>query len=460
MDIKKLSIDIAIAILSQGANALVSALLTLLLPKLLGVEGFGYWQLFIFYASYVGLFHLGLNDGVYLVEGGRGRNEIDKRSINSQFFFGAVIELFFSLALIVFAVFVPLEYDRKIVILATGILVPVCNTATFIGYVHQAMNETKLYSYSVLGESLVLLLGLILLMADGCTDYMTYIELYLIAKILRLLFCAVFFVDFFKSGFLPLKETVRLSIADIRVGVSLMVANIAGSLVVGIARFAIDGNWDIATFSVASLALSITTFFMMFISQASMVLFPSLRQSCDINLGIAFRKMRDGLNLVLPLLLLAFYPAKYFLEIWLPDYQSAIGLFLFVFPLCIFEGKMDILGTTFLKVFRMEKSLLRINLASMLATFALVLVSIFIFHSVESILLSTVIVLCGRELYTEFIISRKLQERFSSCSFLVVLLSLLFVGVASIASDAISALLYVCAYILYSRFSTKGKCLS
>lgn len=354
MDIKKLSIDIAIAILSQGANALVSALLTLLLPKLLGVEGFGYWQLFIFYASYVGLFHLGLNDGVYLVEGGRGRNEIDKRSINSQFFFGAVIELFFSLALIVFAVFVPLEYDRKIVILATGILVPVCNTATFIGYVHQAMNETKLYSYSVLGESLVLLLGLILLMADGCTDYMTYIELYLIAKILRLLFCAVFLLTF-QVRFFAVKETVRLSIADIRVGVSLMVANIAGSLVVGIARFAIDGNWDIATFSVASLALSITTFFMMFISQASMVLFPSLRQSCDINLGIAFRKMRDGLNLVLPLLLLAFYPAKYFLEIWLPDYQSAIGLFLFVFPLCIFEGKMDIWVLLFLRYLGWKK---------------------------------------------------------------------------------------------------------
>ena len=50
---------------------LISGVLTLVVPKLLGPEEYGYWQLYVFYMSYVGLFHLGWCDGVYLRYGGR-----------------------------------------------------------------------------------------------------------------------------------------------------------------------------------------------------------------------------------------------------------------------------------------------------------------------------------------------------------------------------------------------------
>ena len=52
-----------------GAQVLVliiSVLRALILPKFLPVEGFGYWEVYWFYTSYVGIFCLGYNDGIYL----------------------------------------------------------------------------------------------------------------------------------------------------------------------------------------------------------------------------------------------------------------------------------------------------------------------------------------------------------------------------------------------------------
>ena len=48
------------------------------MSKLIGVEKYGYWQLYLFYTSYVGFFQLGWNDGIYLRYGGEDYNNLDK----------------------------------------------------------------------------------------------------------------------------------------------------------------------------------------------------------------------------------------------------------------------------------------------------------------------------------------------------------------------------------------------
>ena len=62
-------LNIIYAIGAQALSMLLSILMALFLPKVLGIREYSYWQLFIFYISYAGFFHLGLNDGVYLKQG-------------------------------------------------------------------------------------------------------------------------------------------------------------------------------------------------------------------------------------------------------------------------------------------------------------------------------------------------------------------------------------------------------
>ena len=70
LNFKLLLKNTIVAFSAQGISLFVSAIMSLVVPKILGLASYGYWQLFVFYASYSGFFHFGLNDGIYLIEGG------------------------------------------------------------------------------------------------------------------------------------------------------------------------------------------------------------------------------------------------------------------------------------------------------------------------------------------------------------------------------------------------------
>lgn len=449
LDFKKLVNDFFFALSAQGLSVGASVVLTLILPKILGVEEFGYWQLFIFYAGYVGFFHLGINDGVYLLKGGESRQEIDKRGINSQFWMSASIQLVISCVIMSFAVFGPFDEQREFVVFMTGLLIVINNAGLFFGFVFQAMNETRLFSISVVLESLALLICLVVLIVMDVKTFQPYVLCYLAAKIIRLAYCAWKSRDFFASGLSSCRHTFDLCVKSIRVGIKLMFANIVGSLILGVARFLVDLEWGVEVFSIVSFSLSITSFFMLFISQASMVLFPALRQSAESNVKQFFIAVRDSLNAFLPALYLLYLPIVYALGVWLPDYAASLTLFSLVFPLCIFDGKMDILGITYFKVLRKEKTLLVINVVVLICSVTVSLVSTYVFHSVDLMLVAIVVILGVRELFSEGLIERELSINPSRMSIVSFAISLLFVALNYCFDAPVASGLFAITYLVF-----------
>ena len=51
--------NLSASVVANGVNMLLSVLLVLVVPKAVGVLEYSYWQLYTFYASYVGFFHFG-----------------------------------------------------------------------------------------------------------------------------------------------------------------------------------------------------------------------------------------------------------------------------------------------------------------------------------------------------------------------------------------------------------------
>jgi hypothetical protein len=58
--------DVATMGLGTALTAVFNTLLVFLIPRIVSVENFGYWRLFMLYATYVGLLQLGFLDGVLL----------------------------------------------------------------------------------------------------------------------------------------------------------------------------------------------------------------------------------------------------------------------------------------------------------------------------------------------------------------------------------------------------------
>ncbi len=436
--------------MAQGVAMMLSIIQTLLVPKLLGTTQYGYWQLFIFYQSYVGFAHLGLNDGVYLVKGGQSREVIDKKSVNSQFTFGICFQLVIALVIVLVALGGGFGPDRTFVIVCTGVFLTIQNAANFLSYLLQAMNETRRSSYSVIVERLTFLVPLVVLLLVRYHSYQPFVISYIFSSVVQLCYCAWFCRDFIQSGFEPLPEAAREAWGSIRVGFKLMMANIASSLVLGVARFAIDAAWGIDTFGELSFALSMVNFFLAFVSQASMVLFPALRQVDSNEVRGFFRNAKDVMSLFFPAIYLLYYPMVWLLSLWLPKYANSFVYFIFLIPICVFDSKMNICCTTFFKVLREEGRLLWVNICTCIVSAILTLIGVFACRSIYFVIGGAVISIVGRSIWSEAWLVRELAVLSSAVETIgELLLTLVFITSAMLLSSLTAFVVYACAYVSF-----------
>lgn len=406
MNYRSILSNFSVALVAQGLSTMVGLLTSIVVPKLLGVEEFGYWQLFIFYASYVPLFSLGLNDGIYLVEGGHDRDATDKAALKSQFLVECGYQLVFGAIIVAVSLSGTLGSERSFVLFMTAVYLVLVNATNFFGYLFQAMNESKLYSALTMVNSVMFLvpLGIMLLFQD--TDFKHYVIFYTLARVASLGFALWKARDFVTAGLVELRTALSLCWSNIRVGAKVLLSTTAGTLILGVARFMVDANWGIAEFGIVSLAVLITTFVMTLASQVTMVLFPALRQAEREEAISFFVAARDGLSTLLPLAYVLYAPLAVLLTWWLPQYEASFRLFALLMPLCVFDTQMTAVGNTFLWVLRKEGRLLAVNLCTLSISALFAAVGTFVLHSIPFVFGGAVLAVIVRYIYTERYVSR------------------------------------------------------
>jgi O-antigen/teichoic acid export membrane protein len=329
--------------------------------------------------------------------------------VNSQFVFGCCLNLALAAVIVAVACLAGFGPDREFVIACTGVYLVVQNTSSFLMYLLQAMNETRKSSYATIVERLTFLVPLVLLLVFRYRSYDLFVLSYIFSSLVQLGFCAWHCRDFLHAGLEPVPEALRESLASMRVGIKLMLANIASMLVLGIARFAIDAAWGIDTFGELSFALSMVNFFLAFVSQASMVLFPALRQVDLAEAKGFFAKARDGMSILFPAIYALYYPMVWLLSLWLPKYANSFVYFVFLIPICVFDSKMNICCTTFFKVLREEDRLLRVNVWTCVASAVLTLAGVLAFDSIFVVIGGVVVAIVGRSIWSEERLTRELE---------------------------------------------------
>lgn len=455
LDLKHIAGSFSIAVVAQGVVLIGSVLTSLLVPKIMGVEDFGYWQLFIFYTQYVGFFHLGINDGIYLLVGGTPRSEVDRASINSQFLVSLLYQLAFALIVIIGALAFLNDQKRLFVLILTGVYLLITNASQFVGYLLQAMDETRLFSLYSAINGVLFLVPLCILLFFGIDQFPYYIVFYTAAHLVALCVCLWWVRDFIPAGLLPIKEAFSTSVSTIRVGIKLMIANVASMLILGVSRAFIDAQWGIETFGMVSFALSMVSFFLLFASQASMVLFPALRKASEKESSRFFSVSRDVLDFVLPACYILYFPAVLILQWWLPQYQPSFVYFAYLMPIVIYNGKMSIVGNTYLLVLRKESRLLLINLVTVAFSAAGAAIGTFVFESIDFIVFSSVIALMLRSVYVERMIAKLFGVDQTPLLIWTLLLSIAFIVFVYFFPSAIAAGLTCAAYVIFLAANRK-----
>lgn len=443
--------DLVYAFSSQFISLLLSVIMSLIVPKILGVEEFSYWQLFLFYCTYVGFFHFGITDGVYLVNGGKSYEKLDKKDIVSQFWTLFSIQIFLIICIIGINFFVDIDYNRKLVLLLSGIYMCVANMNWYLGYVYQATNKIKIYAFSVMIDKALFIVCIIGALFFKCDSYIPFIYMYILTRVIALIYCIINGKDLVFGKRYPIKESLEMTKNYIKVGINLTLSSIASILILGIGRFVVDNVWGITAFGKFSFAISLANFFLMFISQISLILFPNLRQVEEKKLKEFYNIARIILGIVLPIVFIAYIPIKFILSWWLPQYEESLRYLALLLPLCTFDGKMQMLCNTYFKVLRKEKILLRVNALSMLLSTVLSLIGGFVVKNIYFIVISMVVSIAFRSIISEIYLCNLLEENKKVVKYIIQEVGIVIIFMVSswFLDDLKAFLVILVTYIIY-----------
>lgn len=449
--IKKMSY----AISSNLISFIVSALVVLIIPKLIGVEEYGYWQLYIFYSSYVGFLHFGWNDGIYLRFGGEEYKNLNKRLFFSQFIQLSATQISIGIFIWFGSTLFVTDLNRDFIIKMVSIVTILMNTRYMLFFILQATNRIKEYARLTMLDRIVYIFLVIIFLLFGVRNYKLLIFADLVGKFISLFFamltCKNIVFNKVNIFYLTISETIE----NINVGIKLMFANIASMLIIGVVRFGIESTWDVATFGKVSLTLSISNMMMIFINAVGIIMFPILRRTNQDKLASVYSNMRDFLMVLLLGILLMYYPIKSVITSWLPQYADSLLYMALVFPMFLYEGKMALLINTYLKTLRKEKVMLRINLISMCISIVMTVISTQIVKNLDIAILNIVILLALRSALAESYLAKELNITVKKDILLEVLMTSVFIFTGWFVNSWITMFLYGLAYILYLLIKRK-----
>ena len=445
---KEALLNFSYVFLSQGFSLILSISMSFIIPKIVGIEEFGYWQFFLFLSSYVGFFHLGLLDGIYLRYGGKSFSDVNNILLHSQFRILFVLQLIVGLFVTLFALFYSIDPQKKSILIFASVYLILSNLSTFFGTVFQAFNKMKLFSISAVIDKVVFLIFLFFLFSFKVKNSEYYIFFYVVARLFGLVYSIYHGKVILFARALDFKKSLIEFKENISAGSLLMLSNIAGMLILGVGRYLIEKTWGIVIFGKISLSLSLTAFFLLFISQVSIVLFPLLIQR-----GIEQQKKvyvigLDFLNIILNGVFLFFPIVALFIKIWLPTYMESIYYFVLLLPLCLFDGKMQILFSTYMKILRKEKLLLLFNAISLLIVSLLSLAGV-LMNNLHFVIFSMTMAVAIRSIIVELYLSKFYHLSMVKKTVYNLFLSILFCYVMIVLDPLVGFFIFLFFYTLY-----------
>lgn len=421
----KFILNLSTTLFSQIFIMLVSVFLSFILPKFLSLNDYSLWQVFVFYSSYTGVFLLGINDGFIIKNAGKNYEDLSLKTISFKFYLSFLLELILGIIICIIIIIFNIR-SRLFIYISLVIYMIFQNSFALLGSYHQATNNNKLYSKACVFERIIFLLISGILLLFKLNNYFYFIIINLISIFLTMIYL------FFKSKLLITlnisnikKEFIDL-FSDMQIGFKVMIANLSGTLIMGGCRMIIDNNWDVTMFGKVSLAISMLQLFLTFVNKAGIVLFPAMKSiSLKKNKEI-FKILYFLLVIITPLLLICYFPFKFLITIWLTNYIESIQFFSILIIVCIFESKMNLIYSTYLKMFRQENIYLLFNFLSAIIFLILSVLTLVFSLGIYILLLTVIISLSIRDLLSGFYILHRIDisSKFETIEYLIILLYL------------------------------------
>ncbi|MCZ8532016.1 hypothetical protein [Psychrobacillus psychrodurans] len=447
--------NISYTLVVNVISLLISLLTVLTLPKIMGVQEYSYWQLYLFYTTYIVFISIGWVDGVYLRYGGFKYDDLPKTILTSQFWSMVLYLLTIFSVLSLGVLYSSVDENKKFVLLATCVsgLIYICRV--YLQYVLQSTNKIVEYAKILLIDRISFCTMIVLILILGEIGFKGLVIIDLLIKLITLIYAMFKCSDIIFGKLASIKETIKEILVNISVGIKLTIANFVGIFIIGIVRLGIEQNWDIETFGKVSFTLTVNNMVLGFINAIGLVIFPILCRMPSQFLSGIYINTRTVLIVPLLGILSIYYPLNIILSEWLPEYSMALHYMVLLFPIIIFESKMSLIITPYLNAMRKERILLMVNIIGVALSLIISFFSMFVLESLTIAIVSITFLLAFRCILAELYLANFLKINIKKDILLEVLICLIFIVCNWYITSLFSMVVYLIVYLLYIAFNKK-----
>ena len=450
--IKKLNIrvpnNLKYTFSAQVIVLIFSLLRSLILPKFLNLESFGYWQVYMLYASYVGIFSLGFNDGIYLKYGKYNYDDLPQDKLRIAIKLFAIMIAMFTIISCILSVFEK-NTDRQFALLFSGLNIFVVGLYGVFSYVLQITNRMKLYSlYSIL-DKILFIIVMIVFIFYGYFGYKWFIIIDLCSKILITILLISSCKNLLFGKNISIKEGILEFKDNIKVGIILMIASLMSMLTTGIGKIIVENLGNIQEYAFYAFSISITNFVILFVVSVSLALYPELKRLPEENYKRYFIKLEKIISIFMICSLFLYFPGYLFIIWFLPKYMPSLEYLNLLFGVVSFQIKISILNNTFYNVIREEKSMLRHNMISVALFTILVLILFITWNSLWIIAFFTFLTMLFRCYRSEIFLMNKMNIKMNYKLILEIFTIILFIIVTALLNIWMSLIVFVFVSIIF-----------
>ncbi len=328
--------DILRVFSSNIVTLILGILSGFILPKIMDVPNYGMYKTFTLYGAYVGLFQIGIVDGLYLKYGGYNYEDLEKDKFAEYCKSFFIVELVSSVVLLAISIiFVPSEY--RFILICLSIYLLLINMTGFYQMISKMTLRFKELAtrnniYSIALMCVIGILFIFFNIFDRTISYHVYIGIVLLLYTVLLVWYAFTYKDIsFKSNIKPFSNR-RNYIEVIKSGIPMMVAYLCSSLILSLDRQFVNLLFEIKTYAVYSFAYSMLSLVTSALSAISSVMYPNLKRTDSETLSKRYSSLVMSLMIGSFGCLVVYFPLVWFVNWYLPAYSGSLVIFRIVLP--------------------------------------------------------------------------------------------------------------------------------
>lgn len=389
---------------------LTSVLIAFILPKIIGVEDYGYYQTFTLYAAYVGLFHFGIVDGIYLVYGDKNYDQLERTKFRFYTRFLFVLEFLIALIVGVTCFFAIKDENLQFIFICVAVYLLTYNMSGYFQFISQITQRFKELSLRNLVQSLLNIVSLVILFlvmkyANQVISYKIYTLIYVAIQII--LMCWYIFtyrdITFGRSE----KNLFKDIFSFIKVGLPLLIANLTLILILKIDRQFVDYFFkDKEIFAKYSFAYNMLALITTLTNAISTVLYPSMKRKNEFKVT-EYQNLVSIIAVLVFACLLVYYPLDLFVTWFLPNYVDSLPIFRIILPGLILTSVITIVMLNYYKVIGKNLIFFLESLGVLLLSIIANIVAYYIMPEPIAISIASIIIIFIWYLVVEFYFIKK-----------------------------------------------------